>query len=100
MVVDNLHVRGTSRRPAEANAVLVVDTDAVLSDSVRSQLLEPIGWWGSQVIEHMGLVQLVEFTTCHLPQGLRTCMPRRLGISGIEDGPGPAGCKALNHQVI
>ena len=45
------------RRPDEADAVLVVDTNRVLSVAVASQLLEPVARRDAQVVDCLGGVE-------------------------------------------
>ena len=68
VVVGDLNFSGTLIRPFEANTVLVVDSDAVLTGSIAFKLFETIAWWDPQVLEILGLVQLVQFSSSNLPQ--------------------------------
>ena len=72
MVVGDLNFSGTLISPREANAVLVVDSDAVLTGSIAFELFETIAWWNPQVLEILSLVQLVQFSSGNLPQRRRT----------------------------
>ena len=49
MVVDDLNVMGVASDPAEADPPLVVDTDAVLAETIRGELLQTIRWRHSEV---------------------------------------------------
>jgi len=44
MVVNNLDTIGSFRGPSKANAVLVVDSNAMLSSSVPGEGLQAIPW--------------------------------------------------------
>jgi len=44
VIVDNLDVVGVAVSPAETDAPLVVNPDAVLTRTIPAQLLEPIAW--------------------------------------------------------
>lgn len=68
VVVGDLNFSGTLISPLEANTVLVVDSDAVLTGSVAFELFETIAWWDSQVLQILGLVQLIQFSSGNLPQ--------------------------------
>jgi len=60
VVIDDLHVAGISVVPDKANAVLVVDSDAMLAASIASEGLEPVTGEGCQITELAGGVQLLQ----------------------------------------
>ena len=72
VVVSDLYLSGTIIGPSEANAVLVVDSDAVLTGSIAFELFETIARWDPQVLEILSLIQLVQFSSGNLPQLSRT----------------------------
>jgi hypothetical protein len=49
MIVDDLDVRGPARGPREADAVLLVNANAMLPLSVASQSFQPIARRGAKV---------------------------------------------------
>ena len=51
MVVDDLNIRRPAFRPTEANAPLLVHSNAVLPFPVAFECLEPIAWRYTQIIE-------------------------------------------------
>ena len=51
VVVNYLHFVRAALRPNETNAVLIVDTNAMLPLPVTGQSLKPVAWWYSQLIE-------------------------------------------------
>src|SRR5579884_2208144 len=51
VIVDDFDVLGSARRPAEADAELVVDTDGVLAGAVGDQGFEPVVGGRAQVVE-------------------------------------------------
>ena len=61
VVVCDFDVEGLSADPAEAEAVLVVDADAVLPLAVALQCLEPVTRRQPKVVERGGCLQLGEF---------------------------------------
>ena len=61
MIVDDLDVVGVAADPAEANAELVVDTDAVLPEAITSQFLESVGRRHLQVGESCGGIEHNKF---------------------------------------
>ena len=54
MIVDDLYVFGTVVSPAEADAILVVDSDAVLSAAISFQGLEPVARRDAQIVKDGG----------------------------------------------
>jgi hypothetical protein len=63
VVVNNLDVLGSGRSPDEAEAVLVVDPDAVLTGAITFEQLEPITGRNPQVVEPAGDLELPELAT-------------------------------------
>ncbi len=59
MIINNLDGLGPAVGPVEADAVLVVDPDTVLSAPVASQFLKPICRRYPEVAHHVRLVELV-----------------------------------------
>ncbi len=59
MIINNLDGLGPAVGPLEADAVLVVDPDTVLSEPVASQFLKPICRRYPEVAHHVRLVELV-----------------------------------------
>jgi hypothetical protein len=52
MVVDNFYVIGIAVPPFKADTPLVVDSDAILPDTILSKFLQPIRGWHPKVLKH------------------------------------------------
>lgn len=67
MIIDNLYVVGISISPFEADAPLIVDSDAVLSFAIPFQWLQAIAGEGTERlkircgIEHIQLAESLTF---------------------------------------
>jgi hypothetical protein len=48
--------------PSEADSVLIVDADAVLSLAVSGKGFEAIAWGDTEVLERLGLVELFQLS--------------------------------------
>ena len=57
VVVDDLYVLGTSRRPDEADSPLLVDPDAVLTRSLTPQALESVTGRDPEVLQGLGGIE-------------------------------------------
>jgi hypothetical protein len=64
VVVHDLNILGASNRPPKADAVLVVDTDAVLACAIALESLQPIAWRNPEVVEPAGDIELPELAPC------------------------------------
>jgi hypothetical protein len=53
--------------PAECDAVLVVNPDAVSARLVALQQLQPVARRNSEILEHRGYIQRLEFPLRHSP---------------------------------
>ena len=100
MVVNDLNVLRAAGGPPEADPVLVIDPDAVLSSPVSSQLFEAIRRWCAQVAQLLGLVELIELALCDSPERARADLPRHLGVAVVEDIAGARAGKRPNHGCI
>jgi hypothetical protein len=61
MVVDDFHIFRTRHSPMEADAKLIVDTDAVLFRTVTPERFKSISRWYPQVFQLSGDLQLTQF---------------------------------------
>src|SRR5690606_1828592 len=89
MVVHDFDVLGPSRRPAEAEAELVIDPNAVLPGPVALEQFESVAGRNPKVVESFRDLQLAQFATrnrLNRPepsdaatacQGRRVCAPER-----------------------
>jgi len=57
VIVDYLDVRGSGAGPGEANSPLLVDPDAVLSNSIAAESFKSVSWRHPEVVERFGCVQ-------------------------------------------
>jgi hypothetical protein len=58
MVVDDFHVEGVALPPHEADAILIIDPDAVLALALALQRLQPVSGRHAQIIQrHRGMQQ-------------------------------------------
>jgi hypothetical protein len=64
MVIHNLHLVRMAALPLEANAPLVVDSNAVLSFPLGSKWFQPVPGWHSHLPEFGCRMQRKQFTPC------------------------------------
>jgi hypothetical protein len=96
MVVRDLDLERIPGVPPEADAPLVVDSDAVLPGAVSDEPLEAVAGWHAQVREVHGRVQLAQLAERH-PLDARRETPCRLSLEEPSGFPVP---KAPNHVII
>ena len=72
MIVHDLHVVGIPVMPDEADAVLIVDPDAVLPSSVACQRFEAIARERGEIAELPSSMQLLQFPLSHPRNPLQT----------------------------
>src|ERR1035438_4494978 len=95
MVVGNLHVAGISILPDETDAVLVVDSDAVLPLPRAFQGFQAVARNRCQIAKRSRLVQMHELTEDGLFDGPK--LLRRLLLKYLF---GFSVAKRLNHELI
>jgi hypothetical protein len=69
VVVDYFNVDRTGLCPSEADPILIVDPDAVLTLAVSTEYLETVAGRHSQVVQDLGLVKGIEFPRGYFPKG-------------------------------
>ena len=89
MVVDYLDVLRSSLRPAEADPVLVVDSDRMLPSSISLQLLQPQARKRQGRQRHRR-AQLIESSSSPRVELAWQDPPRRFGVLSVEDVLSPA----------
>ena len=100
VVVDNFNAVRPGISPFEANAVPVVDPDAVLASAVSDEELQSVPRWGAKVIEGLGLVELVKLALGHAPEIRRTGSHRDLGAHVVEDLLGSSVPERSDHRRV
>lgn len=85
MVVRDFDFEGMAVLPSEADAVLLVDPDAVLSASISTQPLEPVRRRHRQMLKVPRVVDLIELASGYRPQKEWARGARRAGIPSVED---------------
>jgi hypothetical protein len=64
MVVYDFHIVGVAVPPHEANAILIIDSDAVLALALAVQSLQPVSGRHTQIIQRHGGMQQEELLHC------------------------------------
>jgi hypothetical protein len=88
VIVHDLNIIGISITPDEADAVPIVDPDAVLSTSVTRQRLQPIAREHCEVAELAGGMELLQLPLSHAGNPLQAAAgppaEQRLGFRVLE----------------
>ena len=79
MIIGYFNISRALFSPAEADAVLIVDADAVLSLPVSGQHLQPVARRHPQILKRSRRIKLIELPACNSPEVFRADFPRRLG---------------------
>jgi len=64
MIVTNLNVFRTFRRPCEADSILIIDANGILTGSITFEPLKSITGRYSEIIQSLSNVQLHQLTQC------------------------------------
>ena len=64
VVIDDLYLKCISVPPYKTHAILIVDSNAVLSSAVSAKCLQLIAWRHLQIVERDRCVQNCEFLEC------------------------------------
>ena len=67
MIVYDLNLVRFALDPGEANAVLVVDANTVLTFPFALESLQLVAGWYPQLLQGTDGIELVELSTCHTP---------------------------------
>ena len=63
VIIHDLDFLGACIRPAEAKPILIIYADAVLTDAVALQPLQPVARWNAEIVQPIGDLQLPELAT-------------------------------------
>ena len=95
MIIDDLHIFRPGSGPAEADAELVVDADAVLSSAIALERFEAVAGGHSKVFQPPGDLQLPE-----LPPRDRLDLREAPDPSTVCQGLGVGASKRYDHFLI
>jgi len=95
VIVDDFHLDGAIRGPHEADAELIVDSDAVLALALAAQRLQPITGRRPEVAQFDRAVQLREFA-----RGDAADRPEVTSLPGLEERPCRGAAEAPDHAAI
>lgn len=99
VIIRDFNLVDISSLPSETDPILIVDSDTVLSTSVRPQPFEAISWRYSKLSEIFHAINLVEFPSSYLPQISRTGFSRCLGIDAVKYCLGASICERTYHGI-
>ena len=85
VVIHDFYPFGCVVFPDEANAVLVVNADAVLAFAVTFERFKTIGWRDLKLIQGFYRIELVKLSACHLPNRFRANFSGSFRVFAIED---------------
>jgi hypothetical protein len=97
MIVHYVDVLWPLRQPTKANAILLIDPNAVLASTIPSQDLEPIARRHPEIARFLSRINLVKLPPGNPPQRLGTCLAGHGGVETVEDVFRSAVCKAADH---
>ena len=85
MIVGDLNFSWAFVGPTEADSILVVYADAMLTGAITLQFLQPISRWRTKIRKKLGLIELVKLPDGNFPQRSRAYFTSLLGTLAIED---------------
>ena len=98
MIIGYLDFGGTGLGPDEANAIPVVDANAVLTAAVPGQALQSVAGRYAKITQNRGGIELVQLPLSHAPNGRRTDPSRTSSVTPIEDVFGAVIQERNNHN--
>jgi hypothetical protein len=93
VVIGDFDFVGVAVDPAEAQTPLVIDTDAVLTDTLAFKRFEPVAGRDAEVIEGVGTGEQVEFIDRSLDQ-----IGREAGSLTVPEFFGRLVAEIFNHK--
>ena len=85
MIVRNLYVDGACVGPSEANAIPVVDANAVAPASIPDQSFEPVAGRYAQIGQDCGGIELIQLSPSHTPNRRWARPSRGSSVPPVED---------------
>jgi len=84
VIIRDLNHVDISSLPSKTDPILIVDSDTMLSLSVRPQPFEPVPWWNGKLDEISHAINLIEFPSGNLPQIARAGFSGHLRINAVK----------------
>jgi len=94
VIIDNLDIKGVASFEPEADAPLIVDTNAPLSFPFALERLKPVAWRHSQVFCPPGSIQQGKF-----PHRCRLNTDKPLFALAVEQSFSITALERFNHKV-
>lgn len=98
MIVGYLDFDGAGIGPDEANAIPVVDANAVLPAAVPGQSLQSVAGRYEEITQDCGGIKLVQLPLSHAPNSGRTDPSRASSVTPVEDVLSAAISERNNHN--
>jgi hypothetical protein len=96
VVIRYLYVEGITVTPHEANAELIVNSNAVLARSVIAQVLEPVAGRNSQILQPPGGMEHGQFFLSGAPQ---VCRGHSLALACVPEFLRTLVREGLDHRI-
>ncbi len=97
MIVCDLNFSWALVGPTEADSILVVYADAMLTGAITFQFLQPISRWRTKISKKLGLIELVKLSDGDFPKRSGADFASLLGTLAIEDVFGCLIGKRYDH---
>jgi hypothetical protein len=66
VVINDFHIFWTYIRPTKADTPLIIDTNAVLTETITPECFKVIAGWYHQITKSTSDLELSKFTPCNL----------------------------------
>jgi hypothetical protein len=90
VVVDNLDTYRTRIRPGEADAILIIYPDAVLTSTVARERLEPATWRYTKIAHGSSGFEILQLASCDRNEVHRKKLARGGGVRSVVNVRGAA----------
>lgn len=99
MVVRDFDLVGIAILPSEANPILLVNADTVLTAAVAGEAFQPVSWRDRQFAKIPYPVDLGQLSPYRRPQLARTSRPSVPAINAVEQMLGRDISEAAYHDM-
>jgi hypothetical protein len=100
MIINDLNLIWSRACPLKTDAILVVDSNAILASTISSKFFKLIAWWDTQFLEYFDRVKLIQFPSGNSPNVGGASSPGFGRVHAIKDIFSTFGFEVLDHEYI
>jgi hypothetical protein len=100
MIINDFNLVWARACPLKTDAILIVDSNAILASTISSKFFKLIAWWDTQFLEYFDRVKLIQFPSGNSPNIDGASSPGFVRVHAIKDIFSAFGFEVLDHEYM